>query len=163
MLNIGEKMNKNDRKLLIELLENGRATLSKLAENVGLTRQTVKRKIEKLKKKGIIEGFTIKLFEEKLSLKERAYIIIKAKPESNLREKISSEMKDLEEVSQFHYLFGRFDGIIEIITQSEKRLHEIIERIHQFEVVEDTETLIVHETVKKDQTSPIKKVLRKNF
>lgn len=155
-------MEENDKRILQKLLEDGRATLSEIGDTVDLTRQTVKRRIEGLKKGKIIKKFSAEVSEERLGLRERAYIILKAKPDSDLRERFSEELKSIPEVSQFHYLFGRFDGIIEIIAANESKLHEIIEGIHQFDVVEDTETIIVHKTIKKDHTDPILKHLEEN-
>lgn len=147
-------MKEKDKKILLELLKNGRESVSRIGHSIGVTRQTVSRRIKELQQKGIIKGFTAELSAREFGLKERAFIIIKAKPESELRRKVEKRIKDMEEVIQFHYLFGRFDALLEVVTESEGRLHRIIEMIHEFEAVEDTETLIVHKPVKNDPKSP---------
>ena len=153
-------MKEKDRKILLELIEDGRESLSDIADKIGIARQTVKRRIEDLKERGIIKNFTVNLSEKRIDLKEKAYVILEAKPSSEQRRKLENKIKSFQEVSQFHYLFGRFDAIIEIKTHSEEKLQYIIESIHDFEVVEDTETLIVHSRVKDDVQEPIKKILK---
>mgnify|MGYP006305383123 CR=1 FL=1 len=154
-------MKEKDKKVLLELIEDGRESLSDIADKVGIARQTVKRRIEQLKERKLIENFCVNLSEDKIGLSERAYIILEAKPSSEERRKLENMVKSFEEVSQFHYLFGRFDAIIEIKTYNEDNLHYIIEKIHDFDVVEDTETLIVHSRVKDDSLDPIRKVLNR--
>lgn len=55
------KLDEYDMKILDILSENSRMSYSEIAKKLGLTRQTVKSRIEKLEKEGVIEKYTIKV------------------------------------------------------------------------------------------------------
>lgn len=153
-------MNQNDRSVLVELLKDGRAKISEIAGKTGLSRQTTSKKIHELRERGIIKSFTVEPDEYKIGLEERAYIVATLEPESESRRKLIRKVKELNEVSQVYFLFGRFDLILEVITADEKRLDEFIQKVHGFEAVKDTETLICRETVKAEPKDPFLKALR---
>ncbi len=54
-------MDEYDLKILNILRENARTSLSEIAKMVGLSRQTVKSRIEKLEKEGVIRKYTIEV------------------------------------------------------------------------------------------------------
>ena len=56
-----EALDEADIRLIAALRKNSRATISELAEACGLSRPTVKKKLENLVKMGIITRFTVKL------------------------------------------------------------------------------------------------------
>lgn len=153
-------MNKNGKAVLKELMKNGRKKISKIAEDTDLSRQTVSKKIDELRNRGFTRSFTAEVDGEKIGLDERAYIIATADPDSEVRQKFMDEAKKLKEVRQIYYLFGRFDVILEVITTDEERLDELIDRIHGFEAVKETETLICREAVKQESKDPFIEALK---
>lgn len=152
-------MKEKEKKLLKELLSNGREKISALAEKVGLSRQTVSKKIDELKEEEIIKSFTVEVNDEKIGLNERAYIIATLDPDSDLREKFTTEARELKEIRQIYYLFGRFDVVLEVITTDEERLDELIDKIHSFKAVKETETLICREAIKQESKDPFLEAL----
>src|SRR5580698_1510029 len=65
-----------DEKMLAELGRNSRISASELASIVGLTRQAVTERMERLRSAGVIRRFTLALDPEKIGLDVRAYIAI---------------------------------------------------------------------------------------
>ncbi|MCK5574732.1 MAG: Lrp/AsnC family transcriptional regulator, partial [Sphingomonadales bacterium] len=57
-------MDATDQKLLSLLRENARASTSALARDLGLSRSTVQDRINRLEKRGIVAGYTVRLGEE---------------------------------------------------------------------------------------------------
>ncbi len=55
------KLDEYDLKLINLLMDNSRLSLSELAKLLGLSRQTVKARMERLEKEGVIQKYTIKL------------------------------------------------------------------------------------------------------
>ncbi|MFP4116335.1 MAG: Lrp/AsnC family transcriptional regulator [Candidatus Aenigmatarchaeota archaeon] len=155
-------MKTTEKKVLLELLENSRKKITEIAEAVGISRQTVSKKIEKLDEEGIIDFFTVSLDEKKLGLNVRAYVILNLDPSSELRQEFVQEAKDFEKISQIHYTFGRFDMVMEVLVEDEEELDGIISRIHDFEAVEETETLICRYTEKRELKAPVREFLTGN-
>lgn len=54
-----KKLSEKDMVLLALLRQDGRMTWTKIAEEMGVSRVAVQNRVETLKKKGVIEGFTV--------------------------------------------------------------------------------------------------------
>lgn len=69
-----------DKELLIFLGNDGRASVSALAERVGMTRQAITERLDRLKREGVIQGYTVAVDPEKLGLTVRAFVAITLLP-----------------------------------------------------------------------------------
>jgi Lrp/AsnC family leucine-responsive transcriptional regulator len=69
-----------DRRILVALAENSRISASELAKGIGLTRQSVSERMDRLQADGVISGYTVALSPEKLGIHVRAYIAITMLP-----------------------------------------------------------------------------------
>ncbi len=156
-------MKNNERKILLELVEDGRKNISDIAKKLGISRQTVSKKIRGMEKKKIIDSFSVKIDEGRVGLNTKAYVILNIAPSSELRHRFVREAKKIENISQMHHTFGRFDMILEILVKDEKELDRTLDKIRDFEAVEETETLICKYMEKNDQKDPIRYALEKDF
>lgn len=155
------KIDAKNRKLLAELIVDGRATFSQIGKKHGMSRQTVLNRVRKLIDGGVIRGFSAVVDEEKIGLNLRAYIFIVAKP-GEIRNELVKVLKEDARVSQAHNLLGKYDFIIELLVKDKEELRDFIRRLHALEAVESTETYLVHETLKKDAGTPILSALQLN-
>lgn len=80
------KLDELDLKLIYMLMDNARMSISELAERLGVSRPTVKTRLEKLEKEGIIEGYTIKLNPELQRAHNLIALIIKTENPEKLEE-----------------------------------------------------------------------------
>ncbi|MFP4116437.1 MAG: Lrp/AsnC family transcriptional regulator [Candidatus Aenigmatarchaeota archaeon] len=152
-------MKKDNKKILLELLQDGRKNISDIAEELDISRQTVSKKIKEMEEEGIIKSFTPNLNENLLDLRTKAYIILEIAPCSELRHEFVQEAKDMENISQIHHTFGRFDMVLEVLVEGDKELDEILDKVRDFEAVEETETLICKYTEKNKPEDPFRTVL----
>jgi len=148
---------KKDKVLLKELIEDSRLKIVDLAERTGLTRQSVYSKLHSLKKSGV--SFTVDIGPEYLGLNLKAYILIHAEPDSEVRKKLTEKIKKLREVSQLHYVLGRFDIIVEVVLKDRVQLKEVLKKFQSWPGVKKTETFIVYDTVKFNPKDPFTGVL----
>ena len=146
-----------DKKLLKELLNDSRQPVTELAKKCGMTRQSVHSRLKELRRKGI--KFTVDLDPSLLGLKLKAYILITAEPQAKFRRETDKIIKTFREISQIHYLLGRFDIIVEVLVRDVDELRDVLRRIQNLPAVKKTETLMVYETTKFDPKDPIKKLL----
>ncbi|MBX9972566.1 Lrp/AsnC family transcriptional regulator [Cytobacillus firmus] len=65
-----------DQRILEELSKNSRITMKELGEKVHLTGQAAATRVAKLEDQGVIEGYTIKVNQEKLGFHIHAFITI---------------------------------------------------------------------------------------
>jgi Lrp/AsnC family leucine-responsive transcriptional regulator len=148
-----------EKKIILQLLEDGKQPLLQIAKNVGATRQTVAKKIDQFCNSGLINHFVPKLEPEKFGLNIQAYVFMSEDPRSDLRRENEEVIKGFPQVSEFHRLFGKYDSIIKVLVEDKKELTNLVKRLHKLSGVRETETFIVHSTIKNKPEDPFMKVL----
>jgi Lrp/AsnC family leucine-responsive transcriptional regulator len=148
-----------EKKIILQLLEDGRQPLLQIAKNVGATRQTVAKKLEQLCNSGLISSFAPKLEPEKFGLSIQAYIFMREDPRSDPRKKNDDAIKSFHQVSEFHRVFGKYDSVVKVLVNNKKELTDFVKKLHGLSGVRETETFIVHSTIKNKPEDPFKKIL----
>ena len=151
-------MNPNDRKILLELLQDGRMNISDIADNTDLARQTVSNRIEEMLKGGIIDSFEVKPDRKKLGLNMKAYVMVEAEPSGDDL-KLFKGLTDQDFITELHIVYGKYDLIVEILTRNERDLDKVLEDLRSYPEVRNTETFIVNKTMKENHSKPFFKVL----
>jgi len=139
-------MDEMDLRLLAELRRDGRAALSDLAERLGLSRATVRARMERLTARGEIAGFTVLTRGDVTSSPVRGLMMIGI--EGRGGEKIMARLGGLPQVQAVHSTNGRWDLIVELGTQTLLELDETIHRIRAMEGVTTSETNLLLSTRK---------------
>lgn len=152
-------MKELDKKIIAELLKDSDQPIVDIANKVDASRQTVSKKIEDFKESSLIERITAEVDPEKFGLNVRAYIFLQEDPQDDIREENEKKINEYKRVSRFVRLFGRYSGILEVWGENEEDLTEFVKEIHELEGVRETETFIVHSTVKDDPNDPLLEVL----
>jgi DNA-binding Lrp family transcriptional regulator len=148
-----------EKKILLNMLEKGQRPILKIAEDIGVTRQTVAKKIEQMQQSGLIISFFPKMEPEILGLSIQAYILMREDPRNDLRKETENIVKNLPHVAEFQRIFGKYDSIAKVLVKDNKELTDLVKKIHDLNGVKETETFIVHSTIKDKPEDPIKKTL----
>ena len=148
-----------DKKILLQLLKDGRQTYRNIANNIKVTRQTVAKKIEQYIKHGVIRKFTPQLDPIELGLTIQAYILIREDPQSNFRSQNDAVFSEIPQVAKFNRIFGNYSSILEVTVKDKDELTNIVKKIHAMQGIRETETVIVYNTIKDDQTAPFRHAL----
>ena len=148
-----------EKKILLNLLEKGQRPIVKIAEDLGVTRQTVTKKIEQMRDSGLIISFFPKLEPEILGLSIQAYILMREDPRSDCRKETEEIVKSFPQVAEFQRIFGKYDSIAKVLVKNNKDLTDLVKKIHDLKGVKETETFIVHSTIKDKAEDPVKKAL----
>jgi DNA-binding Lrp family transcriptional regulator len=147
-----------EKRILLNLLEKGQRPIVKIAEDLGVTRQTVAKKIEQMHASGLMLFFP-KMEPEIVGLSIQAYILMREDPRSDLRKETEEIVKSFPQVAEFQRIFGKYDSIAKVLVKNNKELTDLVKKIHDLNGVKETETFIVHSTVKDKPEDPIKKAL----
>jgi DNA-binding Lrp family transcriptional regulator len=142
------KLDETDEVIISELQKDGRISYSKIAEKVGKTEVTIRRRVKRLhEEEKIIKKFTVIIDPLKMGKKIRA--IIRAKTVMKEASAISSKLHEFEEVTEAYFLDGAC-GLIMMVTVDDfahlKRFLE--ESLGGVPGVGDAETCIVLEEIK---------------
>lgn len=128
------KIDKIDRKIIELLKRDGRMSYRKIAEEIGRTEVTVRRRVRKLIKEGVIRRFTVVIDPVKIGKSVQAFISvpIDVKETSKLVEKL----RDMEEVSEAYFLAGRTILLLKINVEDLGALSRFLEE--KLEVLGET-------------------------
>ncbi|MFX0094278.1 MAG: Lrp/AsnC family transcriptional regulator [Candidatus Hodarchaeota archaeon] len=148
-----------ERKILLNLLEKGQRPVLQIAKDIGVTRQTVAKKIKQMHASGLIISFFPKLEPEILGLSIQAYILMREDPRNDYRKETEKIVKSFPQVSEFQRIFGKYDSIVKVLVKNNKDLTDLIKQIHNLKGVKETETFIVYSTIKDKPEEPFKKAL----
>lgn len=135
-----------DGRLIAELRRDGRAPLSDLADRLGLSRATVRARLERLVAKGEIAGFTVVTRSDVAAVPVRALMLIGI--EGRGAERIMARLAGFPQVGAVHSTTGKWDLIAELGAQSLQELDEVIFRIREVEGVMTSETNLLLSTRK---------------
>ena len=153
------KIKELEKKILLNLLENGQRPVLKIAEDLGVTRQTVAKKLDQMRSSGLILSFFPKMSPEILGLSIQAYILMREDPKNDCRKETEEIIKSYPQVSEFQRIFGKYDSIAKVMVNNNKELTDLVKKIHDLNGVKETETFIVHSTIKDKPEDPIKQKL----
>ncbi len=109
-------MDKTDQKLIAALRHDARASLSDLALLLGVSRTTIRGRIERLRQRGDILGFSVVLKEDALRDPVRGLMMIGI--EGRGTDRIIRQLQGFSEVRAVHSTNGRWDVIAEIGTHT---------------------------------------------
>jgi len=140
-------------------MENSRKPIYKLAQELGVSRQTLSKRLKKLEKEFSLR-YTALPDLSKLGLNLKAYIMVRVLPSDEARRRVESKVKKLRQIAQAHYVYGHHDMLLEVLVRDRDELSKVIDSIHRIDGVIETETLIVREVVKYKPSDPIIKALK---
>lgn len=150
------KIDEKDRKILEILSKNSRTTLKEIGKKVGLSIDSTKARIDKMKASGIITGFTIQVDIEKLGLPLGAHIYIKLKniTDENLDEFITY-LKNYDRVIDLMSVLGDYDIFTVILAKDTVELNQIKTKIRKrfTDIIESWNEVLVTEVHKFEQYS----------
>jgi len=132
---------KNESELLRLLQENSRRTISDLANELGLSRATVQRTMDRLERKGVIQGYTIKINPHYQQQQVSAYIMISVIPKKTTD--IVRQIQKHPELDMLCTISGQYDLIAKVTEATTEALDSIIDGIATLDGVEKTLSHIV--------------------
>lgn len=139
-------MDKTDERLVAALRRNARASLSDLAAELGLSRTTIRSRIERLQTRGDILGFTVVLKQDTLRDPVRGLMMIGI--EGRGAGRITRQLQGLPEVRAIHSTNGRWDLIVELGTETLEDLDNALAKIRRMDGVSTSETSLLLSTQK---------------
>ncbi|MCE0504993.1 MULTISPECIES: Lrp/AsnC family transcriptional regulator [unclassified Roseivivax] len=137
-------MDETDQRILAALRRDARASYSDLAGLLGLSRTTVRARVERLREAGQILGFTVVLKEDVRQDPVRALMMIGI--EGRGTDRILRQLGGFPEIRGLHTTNGRWDVIAELGTQDLEALDGVLHRIRALGGVTTSETSLLLST-----------------
>lgn len=131
-------MDNLDQHIIDALRRDGRTSVSDLANRFGVTRTTVRSRMERLEASGEILGYTVVLRNDEYALPVRGIMLIKIAGTGS--DKIIRTLNGMPEVSAIHTTNGSWDLIVELGTGTLAGLDDVLRRIRLIDGVLSSET-----------------------
>ena len=137
-------MDKTDHALIAALRRNARTSLSELASILGVTRATVRARMERLTADGTITGYTVSLNTDLPDMPVRGIMLLGI--EGRGTDRLIHALTGLPSVVAVHSTNGKWDLIIELATDTLETLDGILSDIRRLNGVTTSETNLVLKT-----------------
>ena len=129
-----------DRQLIALLRTEARMPVAKLAAALGVTRATVRARLDRLVTSGIITGFTVTVRDVEPG-GVRAVTLIEV--DGRHAESVIRRLSGLPEIRALHTTNGRWDIVAEIEVPTLGDFDTLLRTIRQFEGIANSETSIL--------------------
>jgi len=135
-----------DHRIISLLRHNARAPLSDMAAGLGVTRATVRTRIERLQRAGEIVGFSVVTQGDQSTSAVRGMMMIGIQGRG--ADWIIRQLRGIPAVTAVHTTNGRWDLIVEIGTETLEKLDEILAVIRRLDGISVSETNLLLATRK---------------
>ena len=139
-----------DRKILAVLRDDGRITMTELAQRIGLSKTPCQQRVRRLIDAKIILGFRAIVDPARLGLDHVAFAEVKLSDtrEAALRE-FNAAVRRIPEVEECHMIASSFDYLLKVRTADIRKYRLVLgEKISSLPHVANTSTFVAMETVK---------------
>jgi DNA-binding Lrp family transcriptional regulator len=143
-----------DRSILSELRENSRISFRDLSKKLGIPESTIRFRVEKLVKKGIIRQFTILVDEISLGYSISALVEIRYDSAVN-RGELEEALRSFKNVILAYSVTGDYDYVALVKCGDIDELNDIILKIHEISGVGRCRTHVVLSRVKENCIPPL--------
>ena len=136
-----QALDDTDRKIIDLLRDDARQPSTKMAENLDITPGAVRRRIDRLEKREIINRYTVVLNHEKLGPSVEAFLELTFEAGSDVPALLAKAV-ELPEVREASTIAGDPDAIVRLRVESLERLREIVIDLRNSMPVTNSKTLV---------------------
>ncbi len=135
-------MDAADRQILALLVEDGRRTYDDIARRVALSAPAVKRRVDRLRRRGALQGFTAVIDHAALGASTEALIELFFAAGTPL-DAVAETLRRHPEVVEAWSVTGEADAIARVRTQDNADLERVIMNLQRDGLVERTRSQVV--------------------
>ena len=131
-------MDSTDKDLVAILRRNSRESIANLAAKLGISRATVRSRMEKLITSGVIAGFTLRLREDELPFPVRGITLVKIAGHRTKR--ITAQLEKSTAIRDIHSTNGKWDLIVELATETLADFDAALAAMREIDGISESET-----------------------
>ena len=125
------KLDELDRSIILALQDNGRMALSEIARRAGVAPATVHERLAKLRRNGVVQGFSVRLEPRALGYSVTALIHLRTELADQV-ERTVDDLRAIPEVEEVHVVSGEYDLVVKIRARDTNHLQELlVTKVHR--------------------------------
>lgn len=130
-----------DMRLLAELSRDSSEAVPSLARRLGINASSAYGRIKRMRERGLITGYTVRVDYRMLGLGVRAHVGINRS--HRFKDTIRSRLEQMRDVESVSEVTGRFDMVVAVRVRDLESLHSlVVDGLGRIEGVHNTETFI---------------------
>ena len=137
-----QKLDSIDNRILVLLSEDGRASASNIAADIGLSVPATADRIKKLQESGVIAGFKPIINSKKINLDITAFITVYSESSKNF-EKVVRNANTNKNIMKCYTTTGDGSHLLLVKVENTERLEKLLRTIQGWPGVSRTQTQIV--------------------
>jgi DNA-binding Lrp family transcriptional regulator len=141
-LNASARLDDTDRRVLELLGRDGRASYAEIGLLVNLSATAVKRRVDRLRDRGVVRGFTVVLEPDALAWRTEAFVEVYCR-ERTSPEEILATLRQFPEVVAAWTVTGDADALVHVRAADTGHLEDVIERIRRQPGVQRSRSQVV--------------------
>ena len=134
-----------DRRIISHLRADGRASLAKLSEALGVARGTVQNRLDRLMETGTLLGFTVRVRDDYEGTAIRAVMMIEVTGKSTTQ--VIRRLRGMPEIHSLHTTNGNWDLIADIRAASLSDFDRVLREVRMIDGVANSETSLMLSSV----------------
>ena len=147
-------LDKIDHIILKALLEDGRASFSAIARETKLTDVAIKKRVESLKRRGVIDSISVDLNYKALGYENPIFVQIRS--EVSKHKDIVKKLNEMDFVLELYQVLGEYNLIAKLIVPNLETAEKFINQLGLIDGIIDLKTMVVLSELKKAATLPSK-------
>lgn len=137
-----EQLDDLDQAILRVLARDARATYARVGEQVSLSAPAVKRRVDRLRERGVIRGFTVRLDPAALGWQTEAFVELYCQG-STSPATLRAATERYPEVVSASTVTGDVDVVVQVRARDMRHLEEVVERLAAEPFVVRTRSTVV--------------------
>ena len=143
---IAPALDEVDQAILRELTRDGRLAVRMLAERLNISRANAYVRLERLKKSGVLRGFTAVIDPARAGLSTSAYVTLTVR--QNSWRDLTGHLRRIPEIKHMALVGGEFDVMLLVRTTDNEHLrHVVLERLQSIPGVLGTRTFLIFDDI----------------
>ena len=150
-------LDKIDRRILSELRQDGRLTVTQLAEKVGLSSSPCWTRVKRLENLNIIEGYTTKINSKAIGINELFFIeITLERHDDEILEQFSEALAYMPEVVEAHLVTGDYDYLLKVAVKNAEHYERFLRKnLYSMKGVRHTRSIFALRPLKLENKSDL--------
>jgi Lrp/AsnC family transcriptional regulator for asnA, asnC and gidA len=125
------KLDGVDRCILNALQENGRMPLSEIARRANVAPATIHERLVKLRRSGLVTGFSVRLNQSLLGYTVTALIHLRTELADQV-ERTVADLRAIPEVEEVHVVTGEYDLVVKMRARDTNHLQQLlVNKVHR--------------------------------
>ena len=145
-------LDKVDLIIIKNLLQDGRASFSSIAKETNLTDVAIKKRVEGLKRKGVISSISANLNYKVLGFENPIYLQIRSEIGKN--KDLIKKLGSFDYIVELYQVLGEYNLLAKLIVNDLDAAEKAISRLGLIDGILDLKTLVVLSELKQGHTMP---------